>query len=216
MPITLYANDAALLAHLSTLIEETTDDEMPLAILLTTDEGSALATPVAASDLDVPVISVRSERLGRLNFDMIGLVILDMTPEELLSPSGRRLTDILGRLAEDLLTLVLVGPAINVAGGFLADGITAGLNLIPRAVVLPGIQPGSELRALLAHLGQRGLRLLALDGYGSATYSHTGDRVWAHGAGSVTLIGFAQDRSTGQPTARLKLLMGGMQSEWPG
>ena len=91
MPITLYASSGALLDHLPTLLDEITDEEMPLAILLT-NEGGGLAAAVEASEVDVPVISVRSERLARLNFDMIGLVILDLTPEELLSASGRRLT----------------------------------------------------------------------------------------------------------------------------
>ena len=91
MPITLYASSGALLDHLPTLLDETTDEEMPLAILLT-NEGGGLAAVVEVSEVDVPMISVRSERLARLNFDMIGLVILDLTPEELLSASGRRLT----------------------------------------------------------------------------------------------------------------------------
>lgn len=214
MPITLYASEASFLERLPGLIDDATDDDMPLAILLTNEEGD-LAAAVETSDVEIPVVSVRSERLGRLNFDMIGLVILDLTPDELLSSSGRRLTDILGRLAEEMLTLVLVGSAITVAGGFLADGTTAGLNLIPRAVVIQGIQPGDELRALLAQLGERGLRLLALDAGAGATYSHAGDRVWAEGTGGVTLIGFARDANS-QPTARLKLLTNGMQSEWPG
>ena len=135
--------------------------------------------------------------------------------DELLSSSGRRLSEILGRLAEDLLTLVLAADATTVAGAFLNDGVTAALNLIPRAVIMPQLQAGDELRALLAQLGAAGLRLLALDGDVGATFAHIGDRVWAHGAGNVTLIGFHQDADSGQPTARLKLLTDGMQSAWP-
>ena len=214
MPIALYATDRALLAHLPQLVENSTDEDMPLALLLTNDSGT-LAEPVAASGLDIVAIPVGSERLGRLNFDMVGLIILDLTPAELLSSGGRRLSEIFGRLAEDLLTLVLVGDATGVTGAFLADTVTAALNLIPRAVVMPQLEAGDELRALLSQLGALGLRLLALDGDAGATYAHVGDRVWAHGAGSVTLIGFHQDADSGLSTARLKLLTDGMQSAWP-
>ena len=203
------------MAHLSQLVEENTDEEMPLAILLTSDNGT-LAARIVETELDIVTIPVGSERLSRLNFDMVGLIILDLMPEELLSSSGRRLGEILGRLAEDLLTLVLAGPATAVAGAFLADGVTAALHLIPRAVVMPQLQAGEELRELLSQLGQRRLRLLALDGDVSAVYAHVGDRVWAHGTGGVTLIGFHQDAASDVPTARLKLLTDGMQSEWPG
>ena len=158
MPIALYATNNALLAHLPDLVENNTDEDMPLAILLT-NNSETLAESVASAGLDIVTIPVQSARLGRLNFDMVGLIILDLTPAELLSSSGRRLSEILGRLAEDLLTLVLAGDGVTMTGAFLPDGVTAALNLVPRAVVMPQLQAGDELRALLAQLGEAGLRL---------------------------------------------------------
>ncbi|MEZ4583434.1 MAG: hypothetical protein R3A10_17650 [Caldilineaceae bacterium] len=77
-----------------------------------------LRAPLEARVDDALVVDVESPRLSRVNFDAVGLVLLDLTPGQLLSRAGRRLVDVLGRLAEESLDLALVGPATATAGAF--------------------------------------------------------------------------------------------------
>ncbi len=110
---------------------------------------------------DLLVVDVNGPRLSRLNFDAVEVVVVDFSPAELLSSAGRRSVDVLGRLAEESLTLVLYGAATATAGAFLLDGKTAGLNLVPHVVVVPDLQVVPELRTLLDSMSGLGLRLLA-------------------------------------------------------
>lgn len=222
MPIALYANHQILTAQLSQLLAETTDEEAPLALLLHGDTRTLPDSALTQVDGAITALDVRSERLNRLNFDMVGLVIIDLTPEELLSSSGRRLSEIFSRLAEEMLTLCLLGNAVQVTGARLLDGVTAGLNMIPDAVVIVSVEEGDALRALLIKIGESGLRLMVLDRDAAVIYSHAGDRVWAQGEAEgategrgVTLIGWHLPVD-GKAAARLKLLSPGMQSAWPG
>ncbi len=188
-----------------------------LPVLLTTGE-SALATPLQAVLDDLLVIDVQGPRLSRLNFDTVNLAIVDLTPELLLSSPGRRLIDVLGKLASEPdqeLHLAFYGPALSVIGGFLDDGLTAGLNVIPRTVVAPDVQAVADLRALLACMSDAGLRLLALDRPVGAQYDPLADRVAVTGQGSVLLTAFRSTPGSEQPTARLHVLTDGMTSGWP-
>ena len=116
------------------------------------------------------------------------------------------------------MTLAFVGQPISVLGAFLLDGATAGLNLLPCTVTIPDLQAVPDLRALLATLAQRNLRLLALDGDVAATYDFASDRIAVSGdedaAGNVLLTAFVAG-DDGQPTARVQLLQPGAQSSWP-
>ena len=119
-----------------------------LPVLLTTGE-SALTVPLQARLEELIVVDVQGPRLGRLNFDAIGLAVVDLTPDMLLSSGGRRLLDVLGRLATDPdepLHLAFYGPSLGVIGAFLEDGVTAGLNLLPRTVVVPNVKSVVDLR----------------------------------------------------------------------
>jgi hypothetical protein len=188
-----------------------------LAVLLTTDE-SALTAPLQARLEDLIVADVQGPRLGRLNFDAIALAVVDLTPEMLLSSGGRRLLDVLGRLATDPdepLHLAFYGPALGVIGAFLEDGVTAGLNLLPRTVVVPNMKSVADLRALLLNISERGLRLLALDQPVCARYEAVADTVAVRGAGGVLLTAFRRTPANEQPTARLHVLTDKMSSGWP-
>jgi len=194
-----------------------------LPVLLTNGE-SALAAPLQAKLADLLVIDVQGPRLSRLNFDIVGLALVDLKAEMLLSSGGRRLIDVLGRLAsvpenaahpEESIQLGFYGPAIAVSGAFLADGVTAGLNLLPRTVVLPDVKAVSDLRALLARMSETSLRLLALDRPVSVRYEPAKDTVTVAGKGSALLTAFRQSPGQDQPTARLHALTDGMTSRWP-
>lgn len=188
-----------------------------LSVLLTTDK-SALAAPLQAQLEDLIVADVQGPRLGRLNFDAIGLAVVELTPEMLLSSGGRRLLDVLGRLATDPdepLQLAFYGPSLGVIGAFLEDGVTAGLNLLPRTVVVPDVKSVADLRALLLNTSERGLRLLALDHPVCARYEAVADTIAVRGAGSVLLAAFRRTPDSEQPTARLHVLTDKMSSGWP-
>jgi hypothetical protein len=149
---------------------------------------SALAAALNEEIDDLIAVDVNGPRLSRLNFDAVSLVVLDFSPQELLSTAA--------------------------TGAFLEDGITAGLNLIPRAVVLPDVQAVADLRALLTRISGQGLRLLALDGSVSALFHHEDATVEVAGEGNVLLVGFVRN-DEGTTTARLLPLEPGMRGSWP-
>ena len=207
MPILLYSDDNTLQDLLPR------PEESKFVALLTTDAGS-LRTRLEASFDELLVVDVTGPSLKRLNFDAIEAAILDLSPAMLLSQAGRRLLDALGRLAaQDELTLVFAGEATGVVGGFLENGVTAGLNLIPGTVIVPAVQEVDDLRALLAQLSEAGLRLLALDAPAGALY-HNDDSVEMEGAGSLLMVGFSSAQE-GQSVARLQPLSAGMRRHWP-
>ncbi|MCX6048602.1 MAG: hypothetical protein NT075_26155 [Chloroflexi bacterium] len=188
-----------------------------LPVLLMTGE-SPLAAPLQAALDDLLVVDVQGPRLSRLNFDAVDLAIVDLAPELLLSSGGRRLIDVLGNLASDpdqALHLAFYGPSLAVIGGFLDDGATAGLNLIPGTVVLPDVQAVTDLRALLARMSDAGLRLLALDRPVGARYEPLADTIAVRGQGSLLLTAFRQNPGDERPTARLHVLTDSMTSGWP-
>jgi len=190
-----------------------------LPVLLTTGE-SALAAPLQTVFEDLLVIDVQGPRLSRLNFDIVGLAVVDLTTKMLLSRGGRRLIDVLGRLAsapepEDSLNLAFVGPAVAATGAFLEDAVTAGLNLFPQTIVVPDVEAVGDLRTLLARLSETKLRLLALASPVSVRYEPAKDLVTVAGKGSALLAAFHQAAGQIQPTARLHALTAGMTSGWP-
>jgi hypothetical protein len=194
-------------------------------VALLTDGASDLAAPleeaVAATDRELLVVDVNGPRFSRLNFDAMDLVILDLPPQSLLSSGGRRLVDALGYLAVDELTLAFAGPAIAATGGFLEDGVTAGLNLIPNAAVVSAVQDVPDLHTLLARLSERRVRLLALDGSVCVRYDFAADTVTVLGGdggqsnGSALMVAFVIANSGDAPTARLHVLTPGMTRSWP-
>ena len=212
MAILLYSDPETLTRSIDSHVGEM------IAVLLTTGE-SMLASQLAAVIEDLLVIDVTGPRLSRLNFDAVSLVILDLTPEELLSSGGRRLLDVLGRLAEESLTLAFYGAATATVGTRLQDGLTAGLNLIPRSVVIDDVLAVPDLNALLSSLSRSDVRLIALDRPVGAIYDFAGDSVRveeadaAGGAGNVLLVAFKIGPEG--PVARLQMLTPGMQRRWP-
>ncbi len=194
-------------------------------VVLLTDGASDLAAPLeetmAAADRELLVVDVNGPRFSRLNFDAMDLVILDLPPQMLLSSGGRRLVDALGHLAVDELGLAFVGPAIATIGGFLEDGVTAGLNLIPNAAVVPAVQQVADLHTLLARLSERQVRLLALDGSVCIRYDFAADMVTVlvgdrgETDGSALMVAFVAATPGDPPVARLHVLTSGMTRSWP-
>lgn len=207
MGILLCSSEEALRAAI-----DTQQNERFVAVLYTGE--SALATALSVDVDDLIAVDVNGPRLSRLNFDAVSMVVLDFASTELLSSAGRRLVDVLGRLAEESLTLVFIGEATASTGAFLEDGVTAGLNLIPGAVVLPDVQAVPDLRALLTRISGAGLRLLALDGSVSAHFHHEDATVDVAGEGNALLVGFVTG-DDGGTTARLQPLEDGMRRGWP-
>ena len=157
MPIQLFSNLNTLLDHLPA------DDGETLRVVLTEPDGE-MAEDLALDDPGLLIVDVTGPKLQRVNFDLVRFAVIDLTPKTLLGSGGRRLMDVLGHLALEELTLAFVGPATAVTGGILEDGITAGLNLLPRTAVLADVQSVADLRGLLTALSQAGRRILALDG----------------------------------------------------
>lgn len=210
MPVALFANEFALLESAGQL-----RDEESMALHLIHEEASLDEEVLQDLVPDVLTVAVTDPRFHRINFDAVGLILVDLAPDFLLDSQGRRLMDVLGRLAREELTLAFWGPATGVTGAYLEDGVTAGLNLIPGTVVIPDVQAVPDLRALLERTSQAGLRLLALDGPVGAVYHHQDDTVQVLGQGSVLLASFARGDNGSQPTARLHLLSPGMRRGWP-
>ncbi len=208
MPIQLFSNLNTLLDHLPA------DDGEHLRVVLTGPDGE-LAEDLALDDPGLLIVDVTGPKLQRVNFDLVRFAVVDLAPETLLSSAGRRLMDVLGHLALEELTLAFVGPATAVTGGLLQDGVTAGLNLLPRTAVLADVQTVADLRGLLAALSDSGRRMLALDGSVTATYTRPGETVAVTGHGSVLLVAFHQERGAETPTARINVLGAGMTRTWP-
>lgn len=207
MSIFLASDLQPLLDHVPTR-----QDDRLIALLYAGD--SALCEAIQAHVADPLIIDVEGPRLSRVNFDAVGLVILDLAPAQLLSSGGRRLVDVLGRLAEEALDLALVGPATAVAGSLLQDGVTAALNLIPSCVVIDDVQAVDDLHGFLARVSLLGVRLLALDGPVLAQYSVHDDHVTVSSDGNVMLVAFVPVKD-GSVTARAQILHKPMRRSWP-
>lgn len=214
MAIVLFADQSALLEQVESIYSAAADDGADLCVLLTHGE-SELAAPLQAMFEMFIQVDVTTPRLSRINFDAVALALVDLSPEDLLSAGGRRLTDALGRLAEESLTLGFVGPATAVTGAFLVDGETAGLHLVPRTVVIPDVQAVADLRALLERTTAANLRLLALDGSVSVVYQYDTDTIHVQGDGHVLLAAYETAREGAAPKARLHVVAPGSQSGWP-
>ncbi len=224
MGILLYSDSETLVHSISSHVGEM------IVVLLTTGK-SDLAAPLQSQLPELLSIDVTGPRLSRLNFDAISLAIIDLTPSELLSSAGRRLIDVLGHLAQESLTLALFGPATATVGSMLQDGVTAGLNLIPRTTVIDDVLAVPDLNALLASLSQSGVRLLALDHPVQAIYDFDTDSIKVAEVKSMSIKdgGAAGDASSVEgkammiaftagpegPTARIQILTPGMQRRWP-
>ncbi len=213
MPIILCTDTQALSAH---AVQRAGDG----SIILLTSGGSSLAAPLAEALANKQPphlfleIDIHSGRLNRLDFDSVDLIIVDLPKNLLLAAVGRRLTDALGRLATESLALAFTAQSTTAAGALLEDSVTAGLNLIPRTIILPTVASIPDLHTLLNRISRQGLRILALDGSVAAQYIHTDDSITVAGSGSA-LLGAFQESRNGQPTARLQLLKDGMRSRWP-
>jgi hypothetical protein len=208
MPILLASNPELILLYVKRV-------EPERFVALLSDGESLLADALGAVVDDLIAVDINGPRLSRVNFDAVALVILDLPMQTLLGPAGRRLADALGRLAQDELTLAFMGEAVATTGLFLEDGITAGLNLISNAVVLPDVQGVAGLQALLARMSTQGVRLLALDAPVSAVYTHADDSVAVEGAGNVLLVAFVAEGDGHHPTARIHAMTMGMRDTWP-
>lgn len=204
MSILLYSDRETL----ATQIAQQIDDG--LSVLLTVGE-SELGELLSQSIEELLVVDVTGPKLNRLNFDVVSLAIIDLTDAELLSGGGRRLIDVLGRLSNESLTLAFYGSATSVTGSLLQDGISAGLNLVHRCVILPDLPATPDLNNLLASLSHTNVRLLALDAPVCARYDWRADTVAAQGNGSLLLTTFRQN-DEGAPTVRVQMLSDGMTS----
>lgn len=208
MPIQLFSNLNTLLDHLPA------DDGEHLRVVLTGPDGE-MAEDLAIEDPGLLMVDITGPKLQRVNFDLVRFAVIDLAPKTLLASGGRRLMDVLGHLALEDLTLAFVGPATAVTGGILEDGVTAGLNLLPRTAVLADVQAVADLRGLLTALSHAGRRILALDGAVAATYTRPGETVTVTGHGSVLLVAFHQEQGAETPTARINVLGAGMTRTWP-
>ncbi len=211
MPILLFTDADACLHSLLSLADV---DAQRIAVLLYAGD-SALAQPLQALLPDLSAVDIASPRFARLNFDAIGLLVVDLPRAFLEDSGGRRLIDALARLAEEGMALVFVGENASLAGGALLDGIHAGLSLVPRTAVIPDLRGVGDLRALLAALSGRGLRLLALDAPVGVRYDAARDSVRVQGAGSVLLAAFRPGANDEPPAARLHVLTDQNEAGWP-
>ncbi len=184
------------------------------AILLHSGDSTLLEALQAALP-ELAAVDITSPRFARLNFDAIGLLIVDLPPETLEASGGRRLMDALGKLAQDELALAFVGESASVAGGALLDGVHAGLSLVPGTAVVPDLRAVGDLRTLLGALSARGTRLLALDAPVGVRYDLARDFITVKGAGSALLAAFRTANAEEPPAARLHVLTDSMESGWP-
>ena len=99
-------------------------------------------------------------------------------------------------------------------GSMLLDGISAGLNLVPRCVVMPDVPSVPDLQSLLASLSNADARILALDAPVCAHYHCDTDAVTVEGQGNVLLAAFKRN-GIEAPTARLQVLSHGKTGAWP-
>ncbi len=221
MAILLMTDPATCASTLATLSPVTAD---ALRVLLFAGEGSAdqstpLADALAGAFPDLLVVDVNSDRFPRLNFDVVGTLILDMPADVLLSAPGRRLLDVLSGLAfgvgDESLDLTLVGESVSTAGARLSDGLLAGLGLLPDAVVIPNLAEVGDLRGLLAAVSAQSGRLLALDAPVAVRYDVESDSVRVAGGGSVVLVSFVPGAEGAPASAKLHVVAGGATSTWP-
>lgn len=222
MAILLFSDSTTCAQTLAALAPQPSD---ALRVLLFAGDGSpgqttALAEGLLESFPELLVVDVNSDRFSRLNFDVVGTVILDMAGEVLLSAPGRRLVDVLGRLAaggggEEAIDLAFVGESVIAAGARLSDGLHAGLRLLPDTVVLHDLAEVGDLRGLLAAVSAQSGRLLALDAPVAVRYEPVSDSVLAAGKGSVLLASFVQEASGAPPGAKLHVVATGNSSAWP-
>lgn len=221
MAILLVSDPETCVSTLATLSPIQTD---ALRVLLFAGDSSADQTTPLADALDsafpeLLVVDVNSDRFPRLNFDVVGTLVLDMPAEVLLSAPGRRLVDVLGRLAlgvgDDVLDLVLVGESVSAAGARLTDGVLAGLSLLPDAVVIPNLAQIRDLRGLLAAVSAQSGRLLALDAPVAVRYDVVADSVQAAGGGSALLVSFVPGAEGAPASAKLHVVSAGSTSSWP-
>lgn len=221
MAILLFSDPATCVSTLAKL-SNVGDDA--LRVLLFAGDGSTgqstpLANAMADEYPDLLVVDVNSERFPRLNFDVVRTLIPDMAAEVLLSAPGRRLVDVLGKLAsdggEDALDLALVSESVTAAGARLSDGLHAGLTLLPDAVVIHSLAEVGDLRALLAAVSAESGRLLALDAPVAVRYDAVDDAVRVAGTGSVLLVTFAPGAEGAPASAKLHVVAAGNRSSWP-
>ena len=207
MSILLYSDSETLVTNIAQQIGD------GLSVLLTVGE-SELGEILPQSIEELLEIDVTGPKLNRLNIDAVQLAIIDLTDAELLSGGGRRLIDVLGRLSDESLTLAFYGSATSVTGSLLQDGISAGLNLVRDAVILPDLPATPDLNNLLASLSHTNVRLLALNEPVCAVYDRQADTVAAQGNGSLLLAAFRHN-DEGAPTVRVQMLSDGMTRSWP-
>lgn len=221
MAILLVSDPATCVSTLGTLSPAGAD---ALRVLLFAGDGSADQSTPLANALDdafpdLLVVDVNSERFPRLNFDAVGTLILDMPAEVLLSAPGRRLVDVLGRLAlgagDDVLDLVLVGEGVSAAGARLSDGVLAGLSLLPDVVVIPSLAQVRDLRGLLVAVSAQSGRLLALDAPVAVRYDIVTDSVQTAGGGSALLVSFVPGAEGAPASAKLHVVTAGSTASWP-
>jgi hypothetical protein len=187
-----------------------------MVVHLTDEQGGELdASTLAEKIPNLTTVQIADPRFHRLNFDAITGVIVDLPVEFLLDSPGRRLVDVLGRLAQEELTLILFGPRVVSAGAYLEDGRTAGLNLVPHTIVLADVRHVADLRSLLAMASEAGLRLLAMEGEVGVLYRYEDDTIQVLGQGNAVLAGFPRATQDAKPAARLHVLRPNMRSGWP-
>ena len=211
MSLLLFSDVSSCIASLAVLAG---DDAAATAIVLHAD-APLLVEPLLEAFPQMAAVDIGSARFSRLNFDGIGMLVLDFPPASLESSPGRRLVDVLGRLASEGLALVFVGESVSVVGGVLLDGVRAGLNLVPGTAVIADMRAVADMRTLLGALQARGTRLLAMDAPIAVRYDARMDRVRVLGPGSVLLAGFRPAVGDEPPAAQLHVLTTGMESAWP-
>ncbi len=233
MPLILATDAGAAadaLAHLADEQRAARRNVLAYAPAVLLQEAGALDEELAETLREVlpelVMVELGSARFGRLNFDALALLALDLSPALLDAPAGRRLVDALGGLLREGKTLLLAGDAAGMAGALLAPDaaaeeddetpLRAGLGLLPGALVLPSLQ-SADLRTLLQRLSEQGGRLLALEAPAAVLCEVTGAH--AHfrmlGGGSAQLVAFAQPVGEGAPTARLHPLTHTQDAGWP-
>jgi len=248
MPLILATDAAAAAAALPALaghlVRPANADVAPPAVLLheAGHAGGALEQALRALLPELIAVEIGSPRFARLNFDALALLAVDLRPALLDSAGGRRLFDALGGLLREGLSLLFVGEGAAMAGARLPEAgpastgstgeelppLRAGLGLLPGAAVLPDLQGGVDLRALLARLSHDRVRLLALAAPAAVRCDLDGAaRFTLHGAGGALLVAFvdgsgpagsgpaAAGSGGAAPTARLHPLTAGQAAGWP-
>ncbi len=211
MSLLLFSDVNACIGSLAALA----DPGVAATAIVLHGESPTLVPSLLKAFPQMTAVAIDSPRFVRLNYDAIGMLVLDFTPAFLESSPGRRLLDALGRLASEGLSLVFVGEVVSMVGGALLDGVRAGLSLVPGTAVIPDLREVEDVRALLGALQARSTRLLAMDAPIGVRYDSIKDSVTVHGSGSVLLAEFRPGIDDEPPAARLHVLTAGMESAWP-